>query len=156
MDILEFQGEHRWLSNFWYAKVSLDGVLYPSVEHAYQASKTGPENRSAFMSCSAADAKKLGKKVPLRDGWEEEKVSIMRSLVEQKFALGSELGNRLVETGDAKLVEGNRWGDVFWGVCGGKGLNMLGVILMEYRAVLLLRKEHGGSFQDLKHRHRSP
>ena len=38
-DIVEFKGEHRWLSNFSDAKVSYDGVEYPTVEHAYQASK---------------------------------------------------------------------------------------------------------------------
>lgn len=37
--IKEFQGEYRWLSNFWPARVVLDGVEYPTVENAYQASK---------------------------------------------------------------------------------------------------------------------
>ena len=35
-----FDGEYRFLSNFWYARVSLDGVVYPYVENAYQAAKT--------------------------------------------------------------------------------------------------------------------
>ena len=39
----------------------------------------------------------------------------------------------LLATGKATLVEGNSWGDTFWGVCRGKGKNMLGKILMRVR-----------------------
>jgi predicted NAD-dependent protein-ADP-ribosyltransferase YbiA (DUF1768 family) len=42
----------------------------------------------------------------------------------------------LLETGDAELIEGNDWGDTFWGVCGGKGNNFLGKLLMEVRKEL--------------------
>lgn len=38
--ISEFQGQYRFLSNFWPAVVQLDGIYYPTVEHAYQAAKT--------------------------------------------------------------------------------------------------------------------
>lgn len=34
-----FRGNFRWLSNFWPCSVVLDGVVYPSVENAYQAVK---------------------------------------------------------------------------------------------------------------------
>ena len=44
-----------------------------------------------------------------------------------------ELGNKLLETGNQELVEGNTWGDIFWGVCNGKGQNWLGKILMMVR-----------------------
>ena len=40
---------------------------------------------------------------------------------------------RLLETGDVYLEETNTWGDVFWGVCNGKGENMLGQVLMLIR-----------------------
>ena len=83
MDILSFHGEHRWLSNFWPAKVSLDGVVYPSVEHAYQAAKTEPVNRSVFLRCTAAEAKRLGREVPMRADWGGAKVAVMHSLVAQ-------------------------------------------------------------------------
>lgn len=39
VDILVLQGENRWLSNFWQAQVILDWVVFPSIEHAYQAAK---------------------------------------------------------------------------------------------------------------------
>jgi predicted NAD-dependent protein-ADP-ribosyltransferase YbiA (DUF1768 family) len=64
------------------------------------------------------------------------KVDVMRDLIAQKFAVGSELADRLLATGDQELVEGNTWGDTFWGVCDGVGENWLGRLLMERRAAL--------------------
>jgi predicted NAD-dependent protein-ADP-ribosyltransferase YbiA (DUF1768 family) len=57
----------------------------------------------------------------------------MRDLLRQKFA-HPELRRLLLATGDAELVEGNTWGDRFWGVCAGRGQNHLGRLLMAIRA----------------------
>src|SRR6185369_8674281 len=44
--ILEFQGDNRFLSNFFPAEVIYEGITYPTAEHAYQAAKTlDPEQR---------------------------------------------------------------------------------------------------------------
>lgn len=136
MDILDFKREHGWLSNFWLGAVMLDGVSYPSVEHAYQAAKTHPSQREPFLRGTPWQAKRLGRSVALRPDWEQVKVQTMRSLLEQKFAAGTQLGDMLMATGDGQIVEGNYWGDVFWGVCRGRGQNMLGRLLMEQRAAL--------------------
>ena len=40
----------------------------------------------------------------------------------------------LRETGAEELVEGNYWGDTFWGVCRGEGENKLGKLLMQVRS----------------------
>lgn len=136
--IKEFQGEYRWLSNFWPAKVVLDGVIYPSVENAYQAAKTHPWRRAPYRECSAAQAKKLSHEIEVRSGWDaDEKVAVMRALIEQKFAPDSALAKKLVATGARRLVEGNTWGDRFWGVCRGTGQNMLGKLIMERRTALM-------------------
>lgn len=37
--IREFNGDYRWLSNFSPCNVTIDGLTYPSVEHAYQSQK---------------------------------------------------------------------------------------------------------------------
>jgi predicted NAD-dependent protein-ADP-ribosyltransferase YbiA (DUF1768 family) len=58
----------------------------------------------------------------------------MRELLRQKFAKPSILADRLIDTGNCQLIEGNYWGDTFWGVCKGKGENWLGKLLMEIRA----------------------
>lgn len=59
----------------------------------------------------------------------------MKDLVRQKFQ-HPELKKKLLKTKNATLIEGNTWGDVYWGVCNGVGENNLGKILMETRAKL--------------------
>lgn len=134
-EINEFQGEHRWLSNFWATRVELDGAFYPTVENAYQAAKALPGSRDPFMSCTPAQAKKMGRLFEV-EGWPSRKVGIMRALLAEKFASGTPMAERLLATGTARLVEGNAWGDVFWGVCKGLGENVLGRLLMARRDVL--------------------
>jgi ribA/ribD-fused uncharacterized protein len=133
-DIVEFKGKHRWLSNFSDAKVSYEGVEYPTVEHAYQASKTlvADERRDICAQPTPVLAKKRGRKVTMREDWDQVKIPIMEDLLSQKFS-DPVLAKKLVETGDSQLVEGNWWGDVFWGVCRGEGQNNLGKILMKIR-----------------------
>ena len=136
--IKEFQREHRFLSNFWPAEVYLDGIKYPTVEHAYQASKTldDEERKIVRMAGRPGLAKREGKRVTLRPDWSDEmKLVIMEDLVRQKFQ-HKELKALLLATGDEELVEGNSWWDTYWGVCKGKGSNHLGKILMKVRQEL--------------------
>lgn len=133
-----FQGEYRYLSNFWRCKVEFDGVCYPSVENAFQAAKTlDLKRRKPFESYTSFDAKKYGHQLDIREDWEDVKLDIMYQLVKDKFTNNSNLEVLLVMTKDHELVEGNTWGDVFWGVCKGKGENHLGKILMRVRDELL-------------------
>lgn len=134
--ILGFFKEYRFLSNFEPSVVQLDGVNYPTVEHAYQAAKTTDvSEREEICSASTATiAKRLGKKVTMRSDWEEVKISVMKSLVDQKFSNHRHLRESLISTEDSYLEETNYWGDRFWGVCKGKGENHLGKILMEVRS----------------------
>jgi N-glycosidase YbiA len=135
----KFDGtENRFLSNFYPAAVTLDGVTYPTVEHAYQAAKTFDlSDRQRILNCPPPNiAKKIGRKVKARSDWEQVKVEVMTDLVRQKFTDHPELKAQLLATGDATLVEGNWWGDRFWGVCNGEGQNYLGRILMDVRKEL--------------------
>lgn len=138
MDILQFQGEHRWLSNFWPCKVVFEGDVYNSIEAAYVAAKTTDLSiRERIRSMeSIGKIKALGRTFRLRDNWEEIKCEVMWDLLQQKFAPESELGKRLLETGDCRIVEGNHWGDTFWGVCNGVGENHLGEAIMAMRDLL--------------------
>ena len=65
------------------------------------------------------------------------RIDIMTALVTQKFNRHIDLRKKLLATGDEELIEGNWWGDTFWGVCRGKGDNHLGKILMEVRSKLI-------------------
>lgn len=134
--INSFDGEYRWLSNFAPSLVVLDGVVYPTVEHAYQAAKTHPSQRDPFRYGTPGQAKRLGQKVTMRADWELVKVAVMRELIEKKFLPRTTLGDKLVATGNEELIEGNTWGDRFWGVCGGVGRNQLGILLMDRRLFL--------------------
>jgi len=134
----DFRGGYRWLSNFHPSSVMLDGVTYPTIEHAYQAAKSpDPEYRRQMAALSRPSAARyLGQQCTLRADWEAVKVDIMFDLIKQKFAPGTPLANKLLATGDVALVEGNTWGDQFWGVCNGVGQNWLGRLLMQQRSVL--------------------
>lgn len=134
MIIDDFRGQYRFLSNFQASTVELDGELYPTVENAYQAAKTlDIEKREPFTRMSALEAKRAGKCLTLRPDWEEIKYEIMYDLVEQKFLNHESLALKLIATGSQALIEGNWWGDTYWGVCKGVGENNLGKILMKVR-----------------------
>lgn len=135
--ISSFRDEYFFLSNFYPVEIKLDGIVYPNAEAAFQAQKTFDveERRKFSMLRNPVQAKRLGRKVKLRDDWEEVKLDIMTEVVSQKFLQHPHLIEMLLQTGDEELVEGNKWGDRFWGVCKGKGENHLGKILMKIRDV---------------------
>lgn len=136
--ISEFRGRYRFLSNFYEVPVVFDGMEFRSVEHAYQAAKSvSTDVRREVQECETpAEAKALGRIIVLRQDWEERKVDIMVGLVFQKFVAHRYVRQALLSTGDCELVEGNTWGDRYWGVCRGQGKNMLGRVLMHVREIL--------------------
>jgi len=133
--ISSFSGVYDVLSNFYRSTVIFDGGIYATNEHAFQAAKTLiNSDRIKIRDAETPNkAKRLGRELKLREDWETIKVDIMRKLLEQKFSRGTDNARRLLSTGDEELVEGNKWNDTFWGVCEGKGENMLGKLLMEVR-----------------------
>jgi len=135
--INSFDGVYRFLSNFHPCVVYYEDLKFTSVESAYQSAKCKHiKDRIRFVKLTAPQAKQLGKKIDIRDDWGYIKVDVMRDLIEQKFSVGGKLSEWLLDTGDAILVEGNTWNDTFWGVCNGKGQNVLGNLLMERREIL--------------------
>lgn len=141
--ILGFGGDHRFLSNFWFADVRLDGLRYASVEHAYQAAKTLVliEREQFRDRITPGVAKRLGRGVTMRPDWDAVKLAVMEDLVGQKFAR-PDLAALLRKTGDAPILELNVWGDRYWGVVADQhgrlaGSNHLGRILMEVRRRLV-------------------
>jgi ribA/ribD-fused uncharacterized protein len=130
-----FQGEYRFLSNFYPATVEYQGIMYPTVEHAYQSAKTLDMNqrRRIAQLPSPAEAKVAGRALPLRPDWGQVKFEVMTECVRYKFTHSALLREQLLATGDAYLEEGNTWGDQIWGVYQGKGQNHLGLTLMQIR-----------------------
>lgn len=133
--ITEFQGRYRWLSNFAPAEVVLDGVTYPTTEHAYQASKFKDFSARERIKAQSTPggAKRAARKFTPDPDFDGRKIRVMAYLQAQKYA-HPYYRNLLLGTGDCVIEEGNKWGDTFWGVCNGKGENNLGKILMDLRS----------------------
>lgn len=132
--------ETRWLSNMWPCHVYINGLEYGSVENAYVAQKTNDENiRLHVQTLEPRKSKIFGDSIQLVPDWENKKLNVMRHLIKEKFSdKNKELMTKLMETRNILLEEGNYWKDTFWGVDmnTGKGLNWLGIIIMDRRTEL--------------------
>lgn len=137
----EFRGDYQFLSNFYPSEITRNGISYPTAEHFFQAHKAiDIENHFYIAGLKTPnEAKRVGRRVELRESWEIEKYHIMHVAVTLKFFQNSYLGDMLLETGDAMLLEGNTWNDTVWGVIWDDstgawiGRNHLGDILMDVR-----------------------
>ena len=122
----------EFLSNFF-------GVDGTSVEHKYQAAKTiSDEWQEKILNAkSPGEAKRLGRLCPVRGDWDQIKLAKMEEFLKWKFSF-PQLRKALLETGDRELIEGNTWGDTFWGMVkqeddSWEGQNNLGKLLMKLR-----------------------
>lgn len=143
--ITDFSDEYAFLSNFYMCSVFAGGYAWPSAEHAFQAQKTlNPEAREAIARARyPGQAKGLGRRLTLRPDWEAIKKRVMFEVVLAKFDQHDNLAQRLVATGFEELIEGNSWGDTYWGAicspshpCTYFGMNQLGRTLMFVRDLL--------------------
>ena len=138
--IFGFKHDHFFLSNFFPCEIEFEGAIYPSTENAFQAAKSPVGYRTRFEGCTAREAKRLGR-APMTPealaAWDAgRKVWVMLEVNMAKYLAHKDLRDRLLATGNACLVESNDWGDIYWGMCEDKGLNMLGRILMEIRTYI--------------------
>lgn len=145
-----FREEYEFLSNFYPVFMTFEGIEFFSAEAAYQAQKcAGEPERRSFSRLYADEAKRRGREISCRGDWDQVKVPVMEAVVRAKFQQNSLLARRLLDTGEKPLIEGNSWGDRFWGVDHrtGEGENHLGKILMalreEFRVRGLPREERG-------------
>jgi len=136
-----FDVPFHFLSNFDYSPITVQGIQYNSVEHAYQALKTedpiiAEEIRKAP---TPGKAKRLGQEIELRSDWDNIKVEVMEHLLRAKFSTPW-FQEFLRKTKPRELIEGNTWHDNFWGDCRCDqcknviGQNMLGKLLMQIRS----------------------
>jgi ribA/ribD-fused uncharacterized protein len=130
-----FAGRNSFLSNFFPCKIRFEGITYLTSEHAFQAAKTLDidERKLIALAPTAGKAKRMGRKLKLRRDWDSVRIEIMEAILRIKFS-DPDLLTRLLETGTEELVEGNNWGDRFWGKVNGEGENQLGKLLMKIRA----------------------
>jgi len=144
--IKKFEDEYEFLSNFHPSPFTYMSVIWPTVEHAFQACKlinptVGDLQRFADYTTPNI-AKRSGRMVKLRPDWEVIKVQLMYNLVYEKFKQNKKLRKMLLDTVDEILIEGNTWHDNIWGNCTCsackdiRGENYLGRILMLVRMKL--------------------
>lgn len=130
-----FRNNYFFLSNMYECKIRMDidgkSYTFNCVEAAFQAHKE-PAKAHLFEGINGYEAKKLGRKVNLPADWNTKRIDIMRRCLNLKFAQNPLLYSKLMHTTE-DIVEENTWNDTFWGVCNGKGKNMLGKLLMEIR-----------------------
>lgn len=139
--ILEFNEEYSFLSNFYPSPIKFEDIVYPTVEHYYQAQKSDDINvRKAIADLNAPNrAKSAGRRIKIKDNWGNIKIDIMRTGINLKFDQNLELANKLINTYPLEIIEGNFHGDIFWGVSLkiNEGYNWLGKLLMEKRKELM-------------------
>lgn len=146
-DIDSFSGDYHFLSNFWVASgayIQAFGCFVRTTEHGFQAAKCARQkDRYAILTAETpGKAKRMGQNIEIRDDWDEVKEHVMYTLLRRKFAHQGAMAE-LLHTGTGCLVEGNTWGDRYWGctknpVGRWEGSNRLGVLLMQVRGELLI------------------
>jgi N-glycosidase YbiA len=132
--------DYGCFSNFAPYPVRLDGKLWPTSEHYFQAQKfqdaQHQESIRQAKSPTIAARMRRDRRKKLRPDWEAVKVGVMRNAVRAKFTQHDDLREILLSTDEATIVEHTE-NDSYWGDGGdGSGKNMLGRILMEIREEL--------------------
>ncbi|MBN8214256.1 MAG: NADAR family protein [Xanthomonadales bacterium] len=128
-------------SNLFRRAMVFEGREYPTAEHAYQAGKARKEAvREWILSAPSPSLVAMAAHGlytwDITPEWSRTKFDRMRDVLRAKFMQHEDLKELLLSTGDARLVEAGKTDNVVnrtWGEVNGKGLNMLGVLLMEVR-----------------------
>lgn len=124
-------------SNFANYGFDCNGRHWPTSEHYFQAQKFAGSIREEDVrqAPSAWLAARMGRdrNFVLRPDWENVKLEVMRTALRLKFSNNLVLVDLLLSTGNEELIE-QTTDDYFWGSgSDGRGLNMLGKLLMELR-----------------------
>ena len=127
-------------TNFYQGKpVMIDGKLWPTTEHYYQAMKTEDKllQEKIRQSPDVRTVFNLGQQISKRPDWAKHSVNYMVKAVREKFTQDDQLNKLLLSTKDTVLVEAAGKRDSFYGAGGDwKGTNHLGQILTHIRAEL--------------------
>ena len=140
--ILRFSGRYRFLSNFFPAETRIGDLVLPTSEHAFMwhKSRNKKYRQQILEAPTPQEAKRLGNNHRLyamgllREDWRDDlvRIRVMYKVLKAKYS-NEQLRLWLHGTGERYLCEGNTWGDIFYGVCDGKGENHLGRLLMVIR-----------------------
>jgi N-glycosidase YbiA len=143
MEVLFYSTKERpygCFSNLSAHPFELNGLLWPTSEHYFQAQKFASRGYAEAIRAvrSPMGAARMGRarSQPIRADWEQIKDDVMRRAVLRKFETHAEIRAVLLATGDEEIVE-DAPNDFYWGRgADGTGQNKLGQILMEVRTML--------------------
>jgi N-glycosidase YbiA len=133
-----YSPRHRFgcFSNFSRHPIEIDGKVWPTSEHFYQAQKTlDPTIQEIIRRCSTPrQAADLGRSIRfIRQDWEQIKYAIMKRDITVKVEQHQSIKDILLSTGDEYIAEASPK-DYIWGIgADGSGQNWLGQIYMEVR-----------------------
>lgn len=147
--------DNKWLSTFNVANpFKYNGMEYSSVENAFHAQKVDDNDERVeeyrfALSTNVDDvfkpneAKNFGGKksfqengFTLRPDWDKVKLKIMKEITREYYLSNPEFRDKLIETGNKKLIHTGFRIDDYWGVKKTGGENNHGKILMELREEL--------------------
>jgi predicted NAD-dependent protein-ADP-ribosyltransferase YbiA (DUF1768 family) len=118
---LELKGSYKCLGNSYPSTIIVEGITYPSVEHALQASKVSDRAiKFQISKASLAEVRNLLEDIWIRPNWNDVKYATLHQLVKLKFESNKELSKVLMGTGTQLL--------------GNKNEAELGSILMKVRS----------------------
>ena len=137
-------GPNWFLSNFSPSPIVVNGLWFPTVEHAYQSFKAKDDTAREWIRTAPTprEAQRRGRATDKKDTFDHDKLVIMNFLLKLKFE-NPVLGTKLLATEEKYLIEGNYWHDNFWGDCYCDhcrtihGENWLGKLLMQRRTKVL-------------------
>ena len=143
--------DNKWLSTFNRGEpFNYDGLLYPTVEHAFHAQKVDDEKKEEYQelftndTIDPSEAKKMGGKknfklneFSLRKDWDNVKLEKMKEITMEYYAANPKLAEKLRKTGSKKLLHTGFRIDDYWGIKkNGEGENNHGKILMKIRETI--------------------
>lgn len=140
-------GEYGYLATYSNYGFFKDGVFWKTSEHYYQAQKFIDYNTK--IRIQNAETPKIAsvigrdRNLNLRSDWEEVKQDVMFDAVYYKFKQNKDILQKLLNTGDAKIIEATVK-ENYWG-CGpnNDGQNNYGKILVKVREKLRTEQEEG-------------
>jgi ribA/ribD-fused uncharacterized protein len=140
LDFYSVKTSYGEFSNFALFPITIDGVVWPSSEHFYQAQKFLDHDLQERVRSAPTpyEAAKIGRDetLPMRDDWDDVKDGFMLIALREKYSEYKVLHDLLLSTNNAHLYE-HTTNDCYWADCGDRtGKNRLGEELMQVRAEL--------------------
>jgi predicted NAD-dependent protein-ADP-ribosyltransferase YbiA (DUF1768 family) len=103
------------LQNSYPAPVTVAGLTFPTVTHAYWALSTFDLDQRALVAAAEDGHRARELAQPQIENWADVRLAVMAGLLRAKFQQNPHLAEVLLSTGDARLVSYEYFESSFWG-----------------------------------------